>query len=335
MTTTFRSLGALILRYRAHIVVDIAVAGMVLALPLGLGPEQAANAPDEAQVAAVISEVDTPARAQAVSRGATITAAAELRTRVADDVKKIQLYTLGAGDTLQSLANFYGVSAESIAASNGITDASLANQQGREIMIPPGDGVLYAVQPGDTIDAVAAKFKADPKAIMDYNRLYFEPENFSPSKLVFVPGAQLPTLVYAKADDEDPSVIARPAIANNPRTTGGQLSLPVTGRISQRFWAYHTGVDIAAPYGSGIAASAAGTVVHTGWVAVGGLSVRIRHEGGLETGYYHMGSVYVAPGQKVERGQIIGTIGMTGVTTGPHVHWEAKQNGQFVNPLAQ
>lgn len=331
---SLRTFGSLILRYRAHILVDIAVASMVLALPLSLRTEQrAANAQEPAQVAAMTLDAE-PVRASTVSRGSTITPGANPATRVADDVKRIQLYTLGAKDTLQSLANFYGVSAESIAVSNGITEPSLRNQQGREIMIPPGEGVLYAVAEGDTVESVATKFKVDPKVIMDYNRLYFEPEHFSPSKLVFVPGAALPTLVYATDDDEEPTVIARPAAANNPRTNG-RLSWPVGGHVTQYFWAFHTGVDIAAPYGTGIGASEAGTVVATGWVAVGGISVRIKHEGGLESGYYHMGSVYVAPGQKVERGQIIGTIGMTGVTTGPHVHWEVKLNGAFVNPFNQ
>jgi murein DD-endopeptidase MepM/ murein hydrolase activator NlpD len=330
---SLRTLGSLILRYRSHIFVDLAVASMVLALPLSLRVQPAASAQEPPPVASIAGMVEPVARASTVSRGGTITPAAEPATRVADDVKKIQLYTLGPKDTLQSLANYYGVSAAAIAASNGISDPSLKNQQGREIMIPPGEGVLYTVVEGDTVDAVAAKFKVDPKVIKDYNRLHFEPEHFAVSKLIFVPGAALPTLVYA-TDDDEPTVIARPPAANTPRTNG-RLSWPVGGYITQYFWAFHTGVDIAAPYGTGIAASDAGTVVATGWVAVGGLSVRIKHQSGLETGYYHMGSIYVAPGQKVERGQIIGTVGMTGVTTGPHVHWETKLNGAFVNPLLQ
>jgi murein DD-endopeptidase MepM/ murein hydrolase activator NlpD len=329
---SLRTFGSGILRYRAHILVDIAVASMVLSLPLSLRTEQrAANAQEPTQVAAMATDVEA-VRASTVSRGGTITPGGNPATRVADDVKPIVRYTLGRTDTLQTLANFYGVSAEAIAVSNGISDPSLKNQQGREIMIPPGEGVLYTVADGDTVESVATRYKVEPKAIMDYNRLYFEPEHFAPKQLIFVPGAALPTLVYQN-DDEEPTVIARPPAANNPRPNG-RLAWPVGGYISQYFWAFHTGVDLAAPYGTGIGASEAGTVVATGWVAVGGLSVRIKHADGLESGYYHMGAVYVAPGQKVERGQIIGTVGMTGVTTGPHVHWEVKRNGAFVNPLS-
>ena len=105
--------------------------------------------------------------------------------------------------------------------------------------------------------------------------------------------------------------------------------------ITQYFWYAHTGVDVAAPYGTGIGASDAGIVSATGWVAVGGLRVCVRHGGGLDTCYYHTGAVFVTPGQAVARGQIIASIGLTGVTTGPHVHWECKLNGALVNCLEQ
>ncbi len=335
-----RTAGSLLFRYRAHIVVDVAVAALVLALPLSLRTERrAANAQEAPRVSALGADDAGLARAATVSRGAqarggTITPATAPQTRVADDVRPIQHYTLGAADTLQTLANFYGVSAAAIAVSNGISDPSLKNQVGRTIMIPPGEGALYTVQEGDTVPSVAARFTVDPKVIMDYNRLYFEPEHFAPAQLVFVPGAALPTLVYqTDEEDEEPTVIARPPAANNP-APNGRLAWPVRGYISQFFWAFHSGVDMAAPYGTGIGASEAGSVVYAGWVAVGGLSVRIKHDSGLESGYYHMGAVYVAPGQKVKRGDIVGSVGMTGVTTGPHVHWEVKLNGTFVNPLS-
>lgn len=330
-----RTVGTTIFRYRAHIVVDLAVVALVLALPLSLrGTPAVASAVEPRPVAAASVDADAP-RASTVSRGATISAATEPATAVADDVRPIQHYVLGAADTLESLANFYRVSPEAIAFSNGITDPWLTNQQGREILIPPGEGALYTVQAGDTVASVAVRFKVDPAVIMTYNRLYFEPEHFAPKQLIFVPNAALPALVWQAADPEEnveaPTVIARPAAATP--TPNGRLAWPVGGLITQYFWPLHSGVDLAAPYGTGIGASDAGTVVYAGWVAVGGLSVRIQHGGGLETGYYHMGAVFVAPGQRVAKGQIVGTVGMTGVTTGPHVHWEVRLNGTFVNPL--
>jgi murein DD-endopeptidase MepM/ murein hydrolase activator NlpD len=127
-------------------------------------------------------------------------------------------------------------------------------------------------------------------------------------------------------------MIATPSNATLPARTG-RLGWPVNGILTQYFWWGHTGVDIAAPYGTTLGASDAGVVVATGWVPVGGLRVCVQHSGGLQTCYYHTGAVFVTPGQTVQRGQAIASIGMTGVTTGPHVHWELKVNGVAVNPL--
>lgn len=322
--------------------VDLAVAALVLSLPISLqsGPAAAvATTATESDVVSVLGSVDadTTPRARTVSRGATLTAASEPRTAIAEDVRPIVQYKLAAGDTLQGLANYYKISAEAIAFSNGITDPDLGKHAGRQIMIPPFEGALYHVKEGDTIEGLAARFKVDQRVIMAYNRLYFEPEHFAPGKLIFVPGAAVPGLVYAVAnpaeDVRPPLVVARPEPAAQPQRTS-RLPLPVNGRITQFFWGYHPGVDIAAPYGSPVKAVEFGTVVSTGWVPVGGLHVTIKHGNDFVSGYYHLGSVFVAPGQKVWPGQAIGTIGMTGVTTGPHVHWEITlAGGGRVNPL--
>lgn len=339
---SLREWGAVLFRYRLRVVTDLAVAAIVLCLPLGLNAAQShatggtgASAP-VADVLASSAGFDEPVRAQAVARGETITTAGEPRTAIAPDTKPIEQYKLGPGDTLQSLANHYKISAEAIAFSNGITNPDLRAQIGREILIPPGEGALYTVKEGDTVESVAAQFSVEPKAIMDYSRLYFEPENFAVGKTIFVPGATVPGLVYVRARPGEnvrpPSVLSRPTQAIS--SASGRFVRPVNGPVSQYFWAFHTGVDLPAPYGSGIRAAGAGTVVAAGWVPVGGLSIRIRHADGFETGYYHTGALFVTEGQQVSQGQVIGTIGMTGVTTGPHLHFELKKNGAFVNPLA-
>lgn len=331
LARSVRTAGSTLFRYRAHILVDAAVVSLVLALPLSLHGAPTASAVEPAPVAMA----DVVARASTVSRSSTITATTDPATSVADDVRPIVHYKLGPLDTLETLANYFKVTPEVIAFSNGITDPSLKNQQGREILIPPAQGALYTVQAGDTVESVASRFKVKPDTIRGYNRLYFEPEHFAPGQLIFIPGAAVPALVWQAADPSE--TVNTPTVLSRPTATvsrgNGRLAWPVAGIITQYFWAYHTGVDLAVPYGTGIGASDDGTVVYAGWVAVGGLSVRIQHANGFETGYYHMSATFVTAGEKVTRGQIIGTVGMTGVTTGPHVHWEVKLNGRFVNPL--
>jgi murein DD-endopeptidase MepM/ murein hydrolase activator NlpD len=121
------------------------------------------------------------------------------------------------------------------------------------------------------------------------------------------------------------------------RIEGDELRFvrPVPGDVAQFLQYSHTGIDVAAPVGSIIVAADGGTVSKVGWESFGGNGVCVAHGAGLESCYYHASSALVNVGQRVARGQPIALIGMTGVTTGPHVHWEAKLFGKIVDPLAR
>jgi hypothetical protein len=119
-------------------------------------------------------------------------------------------------------------------------------------------------------------------------------------------------------------------IADAPR----RFIRPVAGAVSQFLQGSHTGVDIAAPYGSIIVAADDGVVDAAGWIQVGGRRVCVQHTDGFESCYYHTSAALVSIGDHVARGQPIALIGMTGATTGPHVHWEVKENGRIVDPLS-
>lgn len=101
---------------------------------------------------------------------------------------------------------------------------------------------------------------------------------------------------------------------------------------------YHLGVDIGASWGSDIYATKAGTVMlaNEGWNYGLGYCVKIQHDDGTSTVYGHMSRVIAVTGQRVAQGQVIGKIGSTGVSTGPHLHYEIRiggVNGTAVNPL--
>lgn len=126
--------------------------------------------------------------------------------------------------------------------------------------------------------------------------------------------------------------------------TGGFLR-PVPGRVSSGFGMryhpilhvtkLHTGVDLAAAYGSPIHAAGDGVVVHAGWWGGYGNCIVIAHGNGRSTLYGHCSSLSVSDGQHVQRGQVIGHVGSTGFSTGPHLHFEVRKNGVPVNPLGQ
>lgn len=124
-------------------------------------------------------------------------------------------------------------------------------------------------------------------------------------------------------------------VAPAPIVGTGQLMWPEPGgEISQYYSSYHLGLDIAAPAGSPVIASADGVVTSSGWKGNGGgLVIAIDHGNGMVTLYNHLGSLWVAAGATVTAGQGIAAVGCTGVCTGPHVMYSVIVDGVYVNPL--
>ena len=109
----------------------------------------------------------------------------------------------------------------------------------------------------------------------------------------------------------------------------GSRTHPILGGVRT-----HAGLDFAAPYGSAVAATAAGRVAVAGWSGSYGNLVVIDHGGGVETRYAHLSRISVAKGQQIESGQEVGRVGSTGRSTGPHLHYEVRVEGRAINPGA-
>jgi murein DD-endopeptidase MepM/ murein hydrolase activator NlpD len=128
---------------------------------------------------------------------------------------------------------------------------------------------------------------------------------------------------------------AAPATSGAP--SSGGLAWPVSGQITSPFgmrWGrMHEGIDIGAADGAPIYAAAAGTVIYAGWMEGYGNLVAIDHGNGLSTAYGHQSHLAVSVGQQVAQGQLIGYVGSTGHSTGPHLHFEVRVNGAPVDPL--
>lgn len=137
---------------------------------------------------------------------------------------------------------------------------------------------------------------------------------------------------------------SRKAFASWDEQNDAELAFatPVEGRLSGTFGKKrffngqprrpHSGLDIAAPSGTPIIAPAGGTIIETGDYFFNGNTVFIDHGEGLITMFCHMDSIGVKVGQKVARGEVVGTVGMTGRVTGPHLHWTVSLNNNRVDP---
>ena len=127
-----------------------------------------------------------------------------------------------------------------------------------------------------------------------------------------------------------------PARASRGNDRSGWV-MPVYGRLTSRFaprWGrFHSGVDIAAPTGRPVRAAAAGEVITAGWGGAYGWLVRLQHADGTVTAYAHMSRILVS-GTHVGAGEVIGRVGSTGRSTGPHLHFEVRTAGLAINPLS-
>lgn len=133
------------------------------------------------------------------------------------------------------------------------------------------------------------------------------------------------------------------ANVGKPVAASTGMGWPVAGHITStfgtrihpilRFARFHAGVDFGASWGSPIVATADGQVSAAGWAGGYGRQVRIWHGGGITTSYSHMSEIVASPGSFVRRGQLIGYVGSSGLSTGPHLHYEVLRDGTPVNPL--
>jgi murein DD-endopeptidase MepM/ murein hydrolase activator NlpD len=148
-------------------------------------------------------------------------------------------------------------------------------------------------------------------------------------------GAQIRAAQARNASSSSSSVGGSASADVTPSSSGmvWPVSASITSPFGWRWGRMHEGIDLGAAYGSPIRAAASGTVIYCGWEGGYGNLTVIDHGGGVATAYGHQSSIAVSCGQSVSQGQVIGYVGSTGHSTGPHLHFEVRVNGNPVDPL--
>lgn len=205
-------------------------------------------------------------------------------------------HTVGPGQTLYRIARTYGLSVDELMAANGIEDPRTL-KVGQELSVPGATKVLEVVPPG-------AQEASEEQAMISGK-------------------APLPPVV-SKVKLSDPKRV-------------GNLEWPVRGLLYARFGKKgkepHDGIDLAAPLGTPVKTAAPGTVLYAGEQAGYGLIVILEHDDDVITLYAHNRDLRVKTGQKVRAEQVIATVGESGKTSGPHLHFEVRKKGIPVDPL--
>lgn len=210
-------------------------------------------------------------------------------------------YIIKTGDTLASIAKRTGGDATDIGSYNGIDDATLA--VGAQIIIPDGEGSVATGSP--TVLKVGSGSKPKPRKVL---------KGFAASGTI-IPLANNP---------------AEPSHNVGPVGSASQISYyvaPISRYIQTQGIHGYNAVDLAAPVGTPIVATADGEVIvarEGGWNGGYGSYVVITHDNGSQTLYAHMSNVTTYDGAEVVQGQVIGSVGMSGETTGPHIHFELR-----------
>jgi len=244
-------------------------------------------------------------------------------------------YTVQGGETLSSIGQKFGVTVESIRYANDLVSLDYL-KVGQKLLIPPVSGVIHTVKAGDSLDSLASKYAVATQAIVDFNYLDGPPFVLSVGQKLIIPGAKIPALVVpTPIPSYGTEAYGQIPYAQVGVKGSGQFVWPARYRIiTQYFSWYHPAIDIAkAP--SPIYAADSGTVIRAGWWANGyGFAVQIDHGNGYVTTYAHMSIIEVSVGEEVDRGEVIGQMGSTGNSTGPHVHFTVQFNGRFIDPLS-
>ena len=234
-----------------------------------------------------------------------------------------QSYKVKKGDTVSKIAAAYTVSMDAIIASNGITNAR-ALKEGEQLRIPNMDGIPYTVKTGDSLSKISQSMGVPLEAILDANDI--QSNTINAGTTLFIPGARM--------NREDLRMALGELFMYPIR--GSRLSSPFGWRddpFGSGARLHHAAVDLSAPQGTVVRAAMEGKVTALSYDRTYGNFIIISHGGGYQTMYAHLYGFNVKNGDQVAQGEQIGTVGTTGYSTGPHLHFAVFKNGRAVNPL--
>jgi len=233
---------------------------------------------------------------------------------------KLSTYTVRGGDTLSGIAQRFGLAMDTVISFNGLQDAR-ALKVGASLSLPNANGLKYRVRRGDSLEGIARRFAVALNDLLDWNSL--ESSLIVPGQELFVPGARL-------SEHELNRVFGRLFI------------FPARGRFSSRFGVrgdpftgvsrFHNGIDLAGDVGTPVMAAMSGRVSMVGYNPNYGRYVILSHAEGFQTLYGHLDSFQVRRAARVKQGELIGTMGNSGYSTGSHLHFAIFLRGEPVDP---
>ena len=247
----------------------------------------------------------------------------------------ITTYVVQSGDSLSEIADKFDVSVNTIRWANNIPLKGSV-KIGQQLVILPVTGLRHKVVKGDTLATIAKKYKSDAEDIASFNGFEVG-EKLTAGEYIIVPDGEMniPTeqIKVKPSKNSTSNNGSKPVMTSEDMSVSGSYySKPVVGGIlTQGYHDRYHAIDISLPRGQAIGApilaAASGTVIvakSSGFNGGYGEMIIIQHDNGTQTLYAHLSSVNVSVGDTVSRGQVIGGMGSTGRSTGPHLHFEVR-----------
>lgn len=249
----------------------------------------------------------------------------ELRQR-----DEITYYTVQNGDTISEIAEKFGVTSNTILWENNLSAYSVI-RPGDKLTILPTAGIRHKVVKGETLAQIAKKYKVEADQILEFNKIA-SADDILIGEQIMIPGGQKPYVAPTYTFRN----LYQPAPSGPKVVATGKMFWPTNcHRITQYFRWGHSALDIACSSGQPIYAADSGQIIEaqSGWNGGYGNVIMIDHGSSIQTVYGHLSKFYVKVGESVEKGQMIGAMGSTGRSTGPHIHFEVRVSGARKNPL--
>ncbi len=254
---------------------------------------------------------------------------------------QISVYTVESGDTVSEIAELFNVSVNTIRWENNISGQTIS--VGQKLNILPVTGIKHIVKSGDTLSKITDKYDAELEDVTVFNGI-LKGDSLKQGDIIFVPNGIIKPIVVAKPTK--PSSSNSGAVVSNTKIQSGYYLRPASGIVTSpygpRRGGFHPGVDIGNVRGTPIVASASGIVTKVIKVCVEGKMscggrygnfIEIDHPNGTSTRYAHLSKNFVSVGQLVVTGEQIASMGNTGTSTGPHLHFEiVNSNGSRMRP---
>lgn len=275
----------------------------------------------------------------------SIQRAIELKTNIPADKPRYKPveYRVSRGDSVFAIAQSFKLKPETVLWANYdvLQDDPHSLAPGMVLKIPPTDGIYYQWKENDTLDKVAAEFKANIDDILNYpgNDIDLTDPKVESGSYVMIPGGQrefvqwiVPTVARGSSGTSPTHQNACPGGA----VGSGSFTWPADNHFlsGNDYWSGHLGIDIADGEGGAVYAADSGvvTMAQGGYNYGYGNVIQIDHGNGYSTLYAHLSVIGVSVCTSVSQGQWIGSAGNTGNSQGAHLHFEVRQNGGFINP---